>query len=93
MFTSSAIAAQNAAFSAFSSAPSGPTPTPAPVPASHSTLAREVCPICQRRFDEASELVAHYESAHSIPTSARETSNNNSGTTPQVFSGQDCTLS
>jgi hypothetical protein len=30
-----------------------------------SALAREVCPVCQARFFEATDLVIHYESAHS----------------------------
>ena len=101
MFTSSAIAAQNAAYSAFSSAPrTGQSAPPTPLsttavsatPTGQATLAREVCPICQRRFAEATELIAHYEASHNVPPTDNRSSTT-SGTTPQVFSGQDCTLS
>ena len=101
LFTSSAIAAQNAALSAFNSAtrlgqsnqsPPPSTPTTTATTTQRDGLGREVCPICSRRFVDAAELVVHYQTAHDT-TPSSSANHNSSNSTPQIFSGQDCTLS
>ena len=114
LFSSSAIAAQNAALSAFNSATrfgqsdsnqsSSPPSTTTPTSASSRTatattqyandgLGREVCPICSRRFVDAADLVVHYQTAHDTTPSSSTNNINNSNSSPQIFSGQDCSIS